>query len=62
MEILKQLEAKTKTEKVIESCVTIAQLDVARNYLEIYSIKYEDDLGYYQLLGLLNEKLENIKV
>tara|TARA_Y100000389_G_C17438716_1_gene507200 strand:- start:699 stop:887 length:189 start_codon:yes stop_codon:yes gene_type:complete len=62
MEILKQLEAKTKTEKVIESCVTISQLDAARNYLEIYSIKYEDGLGYYQLLGLLNEKLENIKV
>ena len=62
MEILKQLESKTKAEKVIESCVTISQLYVARNYLEIYSIKYEDDLGYYQLLGLLNEKLENIKV
>ena len=45
MEIVKQIEAKSKCVKVIESCVNIEQLRVAKNYIELYNKKYEDFLG-----------------
>lgn len=61
MEILKQLDAKSKALRVIESCRTAKQIDVARNFLLNYHIKYEDELGYYELNRILTNKLKEIK-
>jgi hypothetical protein len=38
MEILKQIEAKDKAIKIIESCLSLEQLYVAKNYIKRYNI------------------------
>jgi hypothetical protein len=62
MEIVKQIEAKSKCVKVIESCVNIEQLRVAKNYIELYNKKYEDFLGYNMLNKKLKENEESLNV
>ncbi len=49
MEILKQIEAKNKTIKVINSCVTDVQCNSALNYIELYHKKFDDFIGYNEL-------------
>ena len=39
MEIINQMEAKSKCIKVIDSCVTSEQLKVADRYIELYNKK-----------------------
>jgi ribosomal protein S8 len=55
MEILIQLKAKEKAESVITSCKRIGQLESARKYIDLYRLKFEDNLGAMQLELLADE-------
>jgi hypothetical protein len=58
MELLKQIEAKQKCTLVIESCVNKEQLESAHNYVKLYYKKFEDFLGYNELIRMINNKYE----
>jgi hypothetical protein len=58
MEIIKQIEAKNKSIKVIGSCETEEQLNFALNYVELYYKKFEDFIGYNELKRLINHTKE----
>lgn len=58
MELLKQIEAKQKCFLVIESCVNNHQLKFAYNYVNLYFKKFEDFLGYNELVRMINKKYE----
>ena len=62
MEIINLLEAKSKCFKVIESCETLEQLEVATKYVELYDKKYEDFLGYKMLIRKIIENEESINL
>jgi hypothetical protein len=55
MTIIKQIEAKIKTEKVINSCKTNEHFEVARRMVELYYKKFEDLLGYSELNRLIKK-------
>ncbi len=55
MDILDQIRAKDKTQRVIESCVTDTHFSCAEKMIELYYKKYEDYLGYNQLKRILNQ-------
>ena len=61
MEILKQIEAKDKAIKIIESCLSLEQLYVAKNYIIRYNIVFEDLLGYHHLNRLILDKENKFK-
>ena len=50
MELLKQIEAKQKCISVIQSCVKDCHFESAKNYVNLYYIKFEDFLGCVQVL------------
>jgi len=52
-DIMKQIEAKNKAIKVIESCNTLQQLKIAENYVNMYNNMFSDFLGYSQLKRLI---------
>lgn len=58
MELLKQIEAKQKCVSVIQSCVKEYHFKSAKNYVDLYYIKFEDFLGYNELIRMINEKYE----
>ena len=58
MEILKQLEAKEKAFRVIQSCTTTSQIESAKNYVELYNNKFEDLLGYGELTDVIQDREE----
>lgn len=58
MELLKQIEAKQKCVSVIQSCVKEYHFESAKNYVNLYYIKFEDFLGYNELIRMINEKYE----
>lgn len=60
MEILKQIEAKDKAMRVIESCQTEEQLDVACKYVRLYWEKFEDMLGQSTLNNVIEEKRKGL--
>ena len=62
MGIIDLLEAKSKCFKVIESCETLEQLEVAKKYVELYNKKYEDFLGYKMLIRKIIENEESINL
>ena len=62
MEIIELLEAKSKCVRVIESCITLEQLKVAKKYVELYNKKYEDFLGYNMLIRKINKNEESINL
>ena len=62
MEIIELLEAKSKCVRVIESCNTLEQLEVAKKYVELYDKKYEDFLGYKMLIRKIIENEESINL
>lgn len=62
MEIINQMEAKSKCIAVIESCKTIEQLEVAKRYIELYNKKYEDFLGYNMLNRKIKENEESVNL
>ena len=62
MGIIDLLEAKSKCFKVIESCETLEQLEVAKKYVELYNKKYEDFLGYNMLNRKIKENDESINL
>lgn len=62
MEIIELLEAKNKCVRVIESCITLEQLKVAKKYTELYNKKYEDFLGYNMLIRKINKNEESINL
>jgi hypothetical protein len=58
MELLKQIESKQKCVLVIESCINKEQLQSAYNYVKLYYNKFEDFLGYNELIRMINDKYE----
>jgi hypothetical protein len=58
MELLKQIEAKQKCVLVIESCLNKDHLKSAYNYVKLYYDKFEDFLGYNELIRMINNKYE----
>jgi len=54
--LINQIKAKDKTKRVIESCITDEHYEVAKRMLEQYNNKFEDFLGYNELIRLLNQK------
>lgn len=61
MEILVQLKAKEKAESVITSCKTSSHLKSARNYIDLYRSKFEDNLGAMELEYLADEVEEYLR-
>jgi hypothetical protein len=62
MGIIELLEAKNKCVRVIESCITLEQLKVAKKYAELYNKKYEDFLGYNMLIRKINKNEESLNL
>ena len=64
MEKSKQLRTMLKVNKVIASCQTYEQFEVAKKYLELYRIKYPSDLRAYDVLFdnlvLMQKNLQNV--
>tara|TARA_S200002703_G_scaffold20906_2_gene17378 strand:+ start:13816 stop:13995 length:180 start_codon:yes stop_codon:yes gene_type:complete len=55
MTLIKQIKAKDKTKRVIESCITDEHYEVAKRMLEQYNNKFEDFVGYNELKRLINQ-------
>lgn len=60
MEIMKQIEAKTKGFKIIESCLTMEHCNGANRYIDRYLEKFEDMLGSTELRNALLIKKDNL--
>jgi len=58
MEILKQIEAKNKAIKVINSCKTDEHFESSLNYVDLYYKKFEDLIGYNELKRLIKQNKE----
>jgi len=58
MELLKQIRAKEKCVLLIKSCVTQEHLKTAYVYVNLYHKKFEDLLGYNELIRMINKKYE----
>ena len=56
MNIHKQVEAKEKAYKVVQSCITKEQLRGARKYVENYNKLFSDLIGYSELNRLILKK------
>ena len=59
MEIIKQIEAKNKAIKVINSCKTDEHFESSLNYIDLYYKKFEDFVGYNELKRLINQNKED---
>jgi len=55
MTLIKQIKAKDKTKRVIESCITDEHYEVAKRMLELYNNKFEDFVGYNELKRMINQ-------
>jgi hypothetical protein len=60
MEIIKQIEAKNKVIKVINSCITNEHFESSLNYVDLYHKKFEDFVGYNELKRLINQNKDEI--
>jgi hypothetical protein len=54
--MVKELKAKNKAYKVIESCETTFQCTQAALYILRYKQLFGDEVGYGELLGFLTDK------
>ena len=61
MEILKLIEAKNKGKLIVEGCVTIAQLDSAKKYVEQFYKIFDDLVSYSELKIMINNKRIKLK-
>jgi len=61
MEILKLIEAKNKGKLIVESCVTITQLDSAKKYVEQFYKIFDDLVSYSELKIMINNKRIKLK-
>jgi polyhydroxyalkanoate synthesis regulator phasin len=61
MEIHKLIKAKEKGKLVIDSCLSIDQLEFARIYVEQFYTKFNDLVSYSELNILINNKKEKLK-
>ena len=59
-EIHKQIIAKEKAKFVIDSCESKAHIDAADRYIVLYGAKFEDQLGYYELQQIKEEKYQKL--
>ena len=59
-EIHKQIIAKEKAKCVINSCETQDHIIAADKYIILYRIKFEDRVGYNDLLRLKEEKYQKL--
>ena len=55
MTLINQINAKDKTKRVIESCITDEHYEVAKRMLELYNDKFEDFVGYNELKRMINQ-------
>ena len=60
MEIIKQIKAKNKAIKVINSCKTDEHFESSLNYIDLYYKKFEDFVGYNELKRLIKQLTESI--
>jgi len=58
MELLEQIKGKQKCVLLIKSCVTQEHLKSAYVYVNLYFKKFEDLLGYNELIRMINKKYE----
>jgi hypothetical protein len=49
-----------KTLSIIESCTTLAQLEAAKNYLELYNKRTQNAEKYTILLNLLDTRAQKL--
>jgi hypothetical protein len=59
-DIIKQIGAKATAIRYIESCESALHINSMRTYIDLYRKKYEDYLGYQELKGLLDDKVNLI--
>ena len=59
-DIIKQISAKEAASRYIDSCENAQQIETMRKYVELYRNKFEDMIGYYQLLNLIDFKVSQI--
>lgn len=50
MEIVKNMQAMDKARKIINSCDTYKQLDVAQKFCKLYYDMFEDRVNYERLI------------
>tara|TARA_R110001592_G_scaffold77586_1_gene233434 strand:+ start:7410 stop:7592 length:183 start_codon:yes stop_codon:yes gene_type:complete len=60
MEIMKQIEAKIKGFKIIDSCETLEHCFGAKRYIDRYLEKFEDLLGSTELTNTLLIKKDEL--
>ena len=58
MEIIELLGAKNKCVRVIESCITLEQLKVAKKYVELYTTNIDKDLHKRLMIALTKKESE----
>jgi len=56
MSIKTQVTVKHKAKRVIESCITLEQLEGAKKYVERYNVLFSDLIGYSELIRLILKK------
>lgn len=59
MEIIKQIEAKDKAFKVIDSCISPDHFNNTLSYLNHYNHVFDDMVGYEELFIYLRNKMED---
>jgi hypothetical protein len=52
--------AKDKALEIIQSCDMFDQLDVARNYIDLYLAKFNDEKSYNELITIYKEKVSEL--
>lgn len=54
---MKQIKTRDKALRVINSCKTNEQLNIAFNYVKLYNKMYEDKLGTSMLIRVIEKKI-----
>jgi hypothetical protein len=53
-------EAKQKALEIIQSCENLDQINVCRNYLELFLAQFSDTEEYNNLISLCDNKEQNL--
>ena len=61
MEIKNLIKAKEKGKLIIDSCLSIDQLDTAKRYVDQFYMRFNDLVSYSDLNILINNKKEKLK-
>jgi|TARA_R110000824_G_scaffold113599_5_gene263362 hypothetical protein len=61
MEIKKLIKAKEKGKLIIDSCISLDQLGIAKRYVDQFYMVFNDLVSYSNLNILINNKREKLK-